>query len=660
MLVFCLNCSAENEQDNSICVKCNASLKDCPKDILGPRIILSERYRLITPLKTGGMGGIYIGKDMRLNTLCAVKELLLEIFPEEEQKNTLERFKQEAEILAKLRHPNLPCVTDYFLEDEKYYLIMDYIDGDDLGRVLKRDGAPGLDEKQVVRWGITICEVLEYLHGQNPPIVYRDLKPSNIMLRKKDFRVMLVDFGVAKQLEKKRKLHTAIGTEGFSPREQYRGLTEPRSDIYSLGATLHHLLTRAKLVPFRFKPVRQYNNKLSAKLESILMKALQDKIEYRYRNAGEMKRDLLLVLEEGPTTLIDKIRKKLDDSIAVLKPEKQEGQKIKVMVVEDERNLRIAFEKAISYSKDMEVIATAGTGREAVETYKTLQVKPDIILMDISMPGMDGIEATGAIKKIDPSAKIVILTALGPDRDTVLEAFGAGAIGYLIKGIKLTEIVEAIRRAHEGGSPIEPTVATYLLDAVSNKPQIKEEELPSEQDEYVKFNLNEVDFVNLLIELCSKKITGRIEVTSKEEDGEIYLEEGNIIHCIYGKSIGKKAVSQLFNWDNGKGLFYPDAVPEFKTVDSDTDKLLADLLTSKEQFKKVKEVITSYDDIFRLDLPTSSAIIKLQSNQLYILAYLDGKNSINDIVRKTRRNHFDVSKAVYDLATSNLVEKVKQ
>ncbi len=657
MLVFCLNCSTSNDKEDRICNKCGTVLENCPKDVLGPNLILNERYRLITPLKTGGMGGIYVGKDLRLNTICAVKELFLEIFPEEEKNNTLERFKQEAEILAKLRHPNLPCVTDYFLEDEKYYLIMDYIDGEDLGRVLKREGDPGLNEKQVVRWGVTICEVLEYLHSQNPPIIYRDLKPSNIMLRKKDYRIMLVDFGVAKFLEKKQKYHTAIGTEGFSPREQYRGLTEPRSDIYALGATLHHLLTKATLVPFRFKPIRHYNPRLSPKLESILMKALQDKIEYRYKNAAEMKKDLLMVLDEEPATLIDKIRRKLDDSIAVLKNEKQEGEKIKVFIVEDERNLRVAFEKAISYSKDMEVIGTAATGRDAIEQYKELEVKPHVILMDISMPGMDGIETTGEIKKLDPSVKVIILTALTPDKELVLSAFRAGAMGYLIKGIKLTEIVEAIRKAYEGGSPIEPAVATYLLDAVSQKTRIPEE--PEKDEDYVKFDLNEIDFINLLIELCSKEITGKISVTCPVENGEVYLEKGNVIHCKYGKHIGKKALSQVINWKGGKGIFYPDVLPEFKTVEEDTDKLLAELITAKDQLEKIKDVITSNDDVFHLDLPTSSAIVKLQSNQLYILAYLDGKNSIDDIARKTGRNHFEISKAIYELSGSNLVRKIK-
>jgi serine/threonine-protein kinase len=219
------------------------------RDKLTRVIILNDRYKLIAPLKAGGMAGIYVAKDMRLNSLCAVKELFLHFFGDEQKRYSLERFKTEAEILAKLRHPNLPCVTDYFFESKKYYLVMDFIAGDDLYSILKKEGNPGLPEEMIVRLGITICKVLEYLHSQQPPIIYRDLKPSNIMIRARDKHIMLVDFGVAKMLEED-DTQTGVGTQGYSPREQYRGKTETRSDIYALGATLHHLITGVAPVPF--------------------------------------------------------------------------------------------------------------------------------------------------------------------------------------------------------------------------------------------------------------------------------------------------------------------------------------------------------------------------------------------------------------------------
>lgn len=653
-MIYCLNCSTANREDVKNCMKCDGDLKKCPMDSLPHEIILNKRYKLITPLKTGGMGGIYVAKDMRLNSLCAVKELLTSFFSESEKEECIQRFKLEAEILAKLRHPNLPCVIDYFLENERCYLVMDYIAGEDLRSLLGTIGNPGLEEKDVIQCGITICEVLEYLHSQNPPIIYRDLKPGNIMLRDRDKRIMLVDFGVATMLESNKRRHTPIGTEGFSPPEQYKGQIEPRSDIYALGATLHHLLTHAQVVPFNFRPVRDYNSRLSPRIESVIIKALNQRPEFRHRNASEMKKELKQALTNEPVGLIEKIRRTLDTSFSAF-TDSQVADKIKVLLVEDESRIRMAFERVIIHSKDMEVIGKAKNGLEGVELFKSLPVKPDVILMDISMPQMNGIDATAEIKKIDPKAKIIILTALGLEKTTVLEAFRAGAIGYLIKGIKISEILDAIRKAHEGGSPIEASVAKFLLDEMSRKPQIKEKQI----DDAIKFDLSEIDFLNLLIELCSKEVTGKIVIDSPDIPGELYLEGGEIVNCVSDRLKGKKALYALGRCDSGKGIFYPDLICEAKNIEEGAAILLAELIKRKDLAEKIEETVTSGDNVFRLELQSNSAIIKLQSDQLYILVYLDGKNTINDIVRKTGRNYFDVAKAIYDLASSDLVVKIR-
>jgi serine/threonine protein kinase len=654
-LIYCINCSYSNKEDDKNCTKCSASLQNCPRDKLTRVIILNERYKLIAPLKAGGMAGIYVAKDMRLNSLCAVKELFLHFFGDDQKKYSLERFKTEAEILAKLRHPNLPCVTDYFFESKKYYLVMDYIAGDDLYTILKKEGSPGLPEEMIVSLAITICKVLEYLHRHQPPIIYRDLKPSNIMIRARDKHIMLVDFGVAKMLEDD-DTQTGVGTQGYSPREQYRGKTETRSDIYSLGATLHHLVTGVTPVPFKFKPVRDINPRISEKLEAVLMRALQDRPEDRYFTATEMKHALKLIDREEPESLIDRIKKQLDDSTDNLT--QKSVTVIKVFIVEDDVKLRLAFGKMIEHSHDMELIGTAASGHEAVEKFKHMEIKPDIILMDISMPGMDGIEATSEIKKVSSSVKVIILTALSPDRQLVLSAFKAGATGYLIKGMKLADIVDGIRKAYGGGAPIEPAIATFLLDQFVSKPQTLQKQ--DEIDEKIKFNLEEIDFTKLLIDLCSKKVKGRIEIRSPEGQGEIYLEDGRIIHSSCGDIKGEEAFNHAFHWPRGKAVFSPDILPDTKTISSDTEKLLADFIIRKNQVEKIREVVSSYENTFKLYLPENAAIIQLQPDQLYILAYLDGKSNINDIVKQTGKNHFEISKAIYELSCSGLVKKVKK
>ena len=152
----------------------------------------------------------------------------------EDKPYVIDRFKQEAKILAKLRHPNLPVVSDYFIHHGRYYLIMDYVEGRDLDRILEKEGSPGIEEEKVVQWVLQILNVLDYLHAQEPPIIYRDLKPSNIMIRNSDNHVMVVDFGIARVFQAdSRATQTKIGTPHYSAPEQFKGHTEPRSDLYS-------------------------------------------------------------------------------------------------------------------------------------------------------------------------------------------------------------------------------------------------------------------------------------------------------------------------------------------------------------------------------------------------------------------------------------------
>ena len=213
------------------------------------------------------------------------------VLPPEEQKYIINRFKQEAKILAKLRHPNLPVVSDYFVYHGRYYLIMDYVEGEDLDTLLGREGAPGLPEEKVIHWALEILDVLEYLHSLEPPIIYRDLKPSNIMVANE--KIMIIDFGIARTLQADDQVtQTKIGTPHYSAPEQFKGRTEQRSDLYSLGATIHHLITGTLSAPCKFDPVRQFNLILSKEIEEFLMKALQDKLEDRFLDASQMKKAL--------------------------------------------------------------------------------------------------------------------------------------------------------------------------------------------------------------------------------------------------------------------------------------------------------------------------------------------------------------------------------
>jgi len=225
---------------------------------------------------------------------CAVKEMLSYSTQPTEQQYFISRFQEEAFILHNLRHPNLPGVKDYFVESGRYYLVMDYIEGRDLESVMKDYEGRIVPQNLVIEWSLQVLDALEYLHSLNPPVIYRDLKPNNVMLRNSDNKIILIDFGIARTVQPgSDTTKTSIGTPAFAPGEVFEGKPESRSDIYSLGATMHCLLTgRIPGKPFDFPPVSELNPSVSLKLSSIVMKALDIKIENRYSGAQEMKREL--------------------------------------------------------------------------------------------------------------------------------------------------------------------------------------------------------------------------------------------------------------------------------------------------------------------------------------------------------------------------------
>ncbi len=221
--------------------------------LLEPGTVLRRRYKIIAPVGQGGMGAVYRAEDLRLEgRICAVKEIRPD--PDaspEELAQAQEQFHREASILARLDHPNLPKVSDIFTERQREYLVMDFVEGPDLRQLMEQKRLQGefLDERMVLQWVEQLCDALEYLHSQNPPVLHRDIKPANIKLTPGGL-IKLVDFGLAKLLAADDSSTITVlqgrGTLAYTPLEQYggdTGHTDVRSDIYSLGATIYHLLT---------------------------------------------------------------------------------------------------------------------------------------------------------------------------------------------------------------------------------------------------------------------------------------------------------------------------------------------------------------------------------------------------------------------------------
>jgi eukaryotic-like serine/threonine-protein kinase len=267
--------------------------------LLRPGVTLVNRYLIQEQIGLGGMSAVYKARDLHFPNVVkwvAVKEMVNQARDPLVRKTIVTNFEREANILATLHHPSIPRIFDYFTNDSRSYLVLEFIDGKDLENVLANSEG-FLPEQQIVTWAIELCEVISYLHNHQPePIIFRDIKPSNVMINQHN-HVMLVDFGIAKHFQTGQK-GTMIGTEGYAPPEQYRGEANHLADIYALGATLHHLLTNKDPrleAPFYFAdcPVRKINPNVNPEIETVITKSLQYNPEDRYQSTEEM-RDALI------------------------------------------------------------------------------------------------------------------------------------------------------------------------------------------------------------------------------------------------------------------------------------------------------------------------------------------------------------------------------
>ena len=258
----------------------------------------NARYIVEKILGLGGMGAAVLARDTRVsNKRVVIKELVSENTDPVQHEADVRNFEREVETLAHLDHPLIPTVTDSFQEGTRYYMVQEYVAGENLEDRLDRLKGP-LPEHDVLLYASQVLTILDYLAQQQPPIVHRDIKPANIIISSKDNLAHLVDFGIARASETKnarRKQTSALGTPGYAPPEQYQGNADVRSDIYALAATMHHLLTNrdpSDYPAFNYPSVRSLNPGLSPEIDRVLTRALTLDITMRYQNATAMKHDI--------------------------------------------------------------------------------------------------------------------------------------------------------------------------------------------------------------------------------------------------------------------------------------------------------------------------------------------------------------------------------
>ncbi len=282
---------------------------------LAPQSILHQRYLIVGYAGRGGMSAVYQAVDTKSgNHHVAIKEMSQGHLSTNELAEATARFQQEADLLGSLHHPNLPPIYDGFSEDGRSYLVMEYIDGKTLLQMLKDSGGRPLPVAQVLDYAIQLCDVLIYLHSHHPPIIFRDLKPTNVMV-KGNGHVVLIDFGIARLFKEGQAQDTVfLGSPGYAPPEQHgTAQTNPRSDLYSLGATLHCCLTGRDPFHasdrFAFPPVYQMNPLVPLELDQLIQRMVSLNEQQRPNSALEVRQALLKIKQQASdaTTGLDPV-----------------------------------------------------------------------------------------------------------------------------------------------------------------------------------------------------------------------------------------------------------------------------------------------------------------------------------------------------------------
>lgn len=243
------------------------------------------------------MKSVYLAEDLKLsNRLCAVAVMIDNFANPGDQLAAIDSFQREANMLAALRNEHIPQIYDRFNDQQNHYLVMEFVEGDTLEGRIKAAGK--LSEAQAIDIAIQILDTLEYLHGLNPPVIYRDMKPSNVMIAP-DGKVKLIDFGIARFFQT--STMTTMGTPGYAPPEQYSGKPEARSDLYALAATMHEALTGQTPLPFDFAPLTKLRPGSNKGLSDLLEQAVAENVNDRVSSAGEFKKSLLAIKSEIST-----------------------------------------------------------------------------------------------------------------------------------------------------------------------------------------------------------------------------------------------------------------------------------------------------------------------------------------------------------------------
>lgn len=433
------------------------------------RTLLKGRYQIENLIGGGGMGDVYLGTDTMTGEKVAIKQLRFDLAGT--MPKIVERFMREGEALRRLNHPNIVKVLATVDEDRRHFIIMEYVSGGSLADLLEKQ--PQLPVERVVAIGLELSDALSRAHHLQ--ILHRDIKPANILLAE-DGTPRLTDFGLARigKLSSLTETGSILGTFSYlSPEAVENRVVNERSDIWSFGVVLYQMLTGR--LPFQgdtpFDVIWAIKNQplpilenlrggIPPELANLVRRMLRKDNPARIDSVRQVGVELESVLKEiGPSAV-----KTEQPGGAAAVPERPRI--ISVVIADDHAVVRQGLRMFIDLQEDMQVVGEGTNGAEAVRLVE--QHQPDVVLLDLVMPEMNGVEATKKIKSVCPTAHILILTSFGEDNQ-IIPAIQAGAQGYLLKDIRPDQLVQSVREAFQGKTQLHPDIAQKLMAIIAGK-----------------------------------------------------------------------------------------------------------------------------------------------------------------------------------------------
>jgi serine/threonine protein kinase/DNA-binding CsgD family transcriptional regulator len=422
---------------------------------------LNDRYQLEELIGEGATSAVYRGTDLRLRRQVAVKVLLPHVHA-----RTRERFEQEALASAKLNNPGIMAIYDVGRDRDNQYLVVELVKGRPLYEFIPT--APNL----IAKFGYYICLALDYAHRAG--LIHRDIKPANIYVTDDAEGIKLMDFGLAIPIAGDTKRLTAvgsiIGTPAYLSPEQAQGKKlDPRTDIYSLGVVLYEMATGQ--LPFDSDEIsailiqqvskapespRRVNPSVPVWLEAVILKAMEKQPENRFQTASAMGAALMVGMDNSARGNVP-----TSEQAAVVNAKPR----IRAILADDHPSLRTPLAAYLELSGDIEVVGEASDGREAIEL--AIEHKPDVVLLDLNMPNMGGLEALPEIRRVSPNSRVLVLT--GRDETPyIMRALRSGANGYILKTSSEEEVVNAVRDVYSGTTVLGKGIAERLVDGLRN------------------------------------------------------------------------------------------------------------------------------------------------------------------------------------------------